>query len=229
MTCCNNYVAQFDPHEIEVVCASCGVVNNEETEIARSLTNEEQQRTAIASHSMPVNALLINELGSQHDMVSLSNRGLAMDLGRGSSARDYQRRRCKPLLADAYITGQVVGKGSKVIIEKDGTLKVKSDYHYDKMYRNAKIQAYQRATKLQLGPVEQRLLGKELDKTFCQWGIDLSPKLMAIMALMRMTKYKGLSLKLSNEVIEEYLYVIEKVRAMVTEFHEQYVVPLKQQ
>ncbi len=103
--------------EEEVVCRSCATVQREQTANTTSAISVEMQRALLSNNYHPVDELKILKIGSQHDMSTMATKGLAMELG-DIRAKDYTGKRCKPTLSFGYVTGQVVGKGSRVE-EKD--------------------------------------------------------------------------------------------------------------
>jgi hypothetical protein len=110
--CPNGQHSLVKTREGEYVCTRCATVPTDQPQEAEITEGMAQQATM--DHHMPVDELKIQKMGMQHDMTSQAHKGLAMELGYGSTAKDYLGKRIKPQLQCGYVTGQVVGKGSQV-------------------------------------------------------------------------------------------------------------------
>jgi hypothetical protein len=97
----------------EYVCRICGTT-------ASAINDDiyvsfDAGRQATSEDHFPIDSLKIVPIGSQHDMSSMVTKGLCMELN-DLHQKDFEGHRIKPQLSEfAYVTGQLVGKGSQVL------------------------------------------------------------------------------------------------------------------
>lgn len=132
-------------HDGEFVCRICGTTAGQIND--GTYVSYDAGRTATSEDHFPTDPLKIVPNGSQHDMSSLSTKGLCMELN-DLHARDVDGHRIKQQLSPfAYVTGQHVGKGSQVL-ERDQfdltlsckDVKMKKHHEVQNLFENPLLQ-----------------------------------------------------------------------------------------
>lgn len=252
------HILEMTP-EGEFVCRLCSMVQTVSAELDRY-----GEASATKTDHYPCDSLMLVPMGSQHDMINPASRGLAMDLGIGSVVKDYAGKRCKPMLLNGYVTGQVVGKRSEVyeiemfdltlsckdkktgephcifdlkerpkektwicpVCRKEREIvnvhrylapKARKSFTDDTIFRESKMAAHNLSVDMQLDPISRFQYGRCVDKAFSDW-VNLSRKVLPLLAFFRMQlKVKGLGVKASQDMVDDYAELLEELRTMLVE------------
>lgn len=239
----------------EAVCNKCGVVN---PDIMTEMDAE--YKLAFDIEAMTTNHQIIDKskivpLGVQEDMISEASKGNAMQFHPTAYTKDYEGKSIKAFLVDPYNSGQLVGKGGKVVEELldfgicdckheirskkqlivGQYMKCKKCHEFvkvlriekrlvhvhhklstdDLFYRNCKIELNDMCRLLRLDPLGRNYLGDEFDSDYQKFVNLLQRLIPRLSAMTLISDYKGLALKSSEILRQEYINAVEEMRKIV--------------
>ncbi|AFU58644.1 hypothetical protein Ngar_c17110 [Candidatus Nitrososphaera gargensis Ga9.2] len=150
----------------EQVCIKCGMVT-QEADNRDIYVSDLEGRMMNATSSYAGNGLLNSETENM-DYVSKKNPGLAYKINRGG--KDFQGRRVKTSLNDAYRSGCIAG-GKEMIVKQDpltGEVSLKFNGYDKPMLRMVKERAMSELSRYNLDTVEMTIVAKECKRIVSQ-------------------------------------------------------------
>lgn len=148
----------------EVICVDCGgLVLEDQTNALRQELGVTDERELILTQSMTEKKGMITNLGTQMSYISHTEQGQIFKDSNPYNVRDYQGRKCLPLVQSNIKVPLQIGKMFQGHGEWDPTgMKFKLDYKLDKWYREQSNKRFELCNRYDIMDSEPRLAEKDL-------------------------------------------------------------------